>query len=230
MPHPPAMHQAKFLLVGEAPASLAELVDWVVSYHAQPLVADNAAEAEAALAHESVDLILCDAHLESATPLDWVRQLLTREDAPPVILIATQIDPANTFAALQLPISGYFVRPLDFGALEKRCSALLGEQRRLQGLRDLAHVTRTLLGSGSGQGLDEVWRDHLTQFTEQVLTLTRARRPGPVALDQHWREAIAEAIGVLEHTRTAFRARDVSYLHRRVPPTAPPPPERPTKN
>jgi len=77
------------------------------------LEAGNGAEALAALAKESVDLILCDINMPVMDGLEFVRQLSTVESAKgtPVVMITTEGSENHVVQALSAGARGYIRKP-----------------------------------------------------------------------------------------------------------------------
>jgi DNA-binding response OmpR family regulator len=105
------MKNGSLLIVDDDALTREMLEAWAIHSGLRCMVAASTAEADAALQRELVDVILCDVHLPGNQRLGWVRAIVTRPEAPAVVMITGNPELESTLSAANLPIAGYLVKP-----------------------------------------------------------------------------------------------------------------------
>jgi len=92
--------------------------------------AGNGAEALAALAKESVDLILCDINMPVMDGLEFVKQLATVENAKgiPVVMITTEGSENHVVQALSAGARGYIRKPFTPDQVKEHVLPVVGRR------------------------------------------------------------------------------------------------------
>jgi DNA-binding response OmpR family regulator len=81
--------------------------------------------AEAALAHETFDLLLVDIGLPGADGFELVRRLRRGSNATPVLIVTARDAVSDRVGALDLGADDYLVKPFALPELAARCRALI---------------------------------------------------------------------------------------------------------
>jgi two-component system chemotaxis response regulator CheY len=92
--------------------------------------AGNGAEALAALARETVDLILCDINMPVMDGLEFVKQLATMESAKgiPVVMITTEGSENHVIQALSAGAKGYIRKPFTPDQVKEHVLPVVGKK------------------------------------------------------------------------------------------------------
>lgn len=214
------MKDASILIVDDDALTREMLEAWCIHLGARCVVAGSTSEADAALQRDAFDVVLCDVHLPGNQRLGWVRTLVSRPEAPAVVMITGNPELESTLSAANLPIAGYLVKPLDFAVLGDLVARLLAERKTREELRALSQQAAALLADpefepGDRDSLRERLL-HLTQCLAREAGRT-GRSPAPEpANDTPLRSAIAETIAVLEKTKRNFRSKELGQLRVRL--------------
>ena len=96
--------------------------------------AHTAAEALDAVAELAPDLVLMDVFLPDGDGLSVVRELMSRDSHPDVIVITAARDRTTVRTAMQLGAVHYLVKPFGYAALSERLAAYRQLQRRMASL------------------------------------------------------------------------------------------------
>ncbi|WP_415908396.1 response regulator [Oleiharenicola sp. Vm1] len=215
------MKNAAILVVDDDSLTRDMLEAWCVHFGAHCVTAASTTEADAALARDTFDVILCDVHLPGNQRLGWVRALVARPEAPAVVMITGNPELESTLGAANLPIAGYLVKPLDFTVLGDLLGRLIIEQRQRGELRALSQEAARLLAAPDLEpagGRDSL-RERLLHLTSCLSSEVRrpARAAGfDPAADAPLRSAILDTITVLERTKRSFRSKELGELRARL--------------
>lgn len=217
------MKNASILIVDDDALTREMLEAWCLHFGAHCEVAGSTIEADAALRRQLFDVVLCDVHLPGNQRLGWVRTLVTRPEAPAVVMITGNPELESTLSAANLPLAGYLVKPLDFAVLGELIGRLVAEQQARAELRALSHQAALLLADPE---FDRESTGSLDTLRERLLLLTQclaresarpARSVVPTApADTPLRSAIVETISVLEKTKRNFRSKELGELRQRL--------------
>lgn len=217
------MKNASILIVDDDALTREMLEAWCLHFGAHCEVAGSTIEADAALRRQLFDVVLCDVHLPGNQRLGWVRTLVTRPEAPAVVMITGNPELESTLSAANLPLAGYLVKPLDFAVLGELIGRLVAEQQARAELRALSHQAALLLADPE---FDRESTGSLDTLRERLLLLTQclareSARPARSVVpttpaDTPLRSAIVETISVLEKTKRNFRSKELGELRLRL--------------
>jgi DNA-binding response OmpR family regulator len=205
--------------------------------------AADAATATAALAAGECDLLVADIQMPGNSQLELVRELAQSTFLPPVILATGHPSVETAAMAVRCNVLGYLVKPLEATELLRlvrqgvdaaqtmrhlrkrrgKIEQLLGEMRRLE------ETGQSILRSGGQEALStylSLSMEHiLTSITdlrnliEAIIHREDASRASERLADSRpfiLLNAVREAIHVLEHTKGAFKSRELADLRRKL--------------
>jgi CheY-like chemotaxis protein len=180
--------------------------------------AANPAEADALLDRTTFDVILSDIHMPGNSRLEWVEQVLARENPPAIILITGTPELETACRAANLPVAGYFLKPAEFSTLDATLQRVIGQQRRRA---DFLSLSRDILRLLSAPGMRDSAEESLLVSKLALLAgcfgSRNAESSGTGASnDLLWRAAIADTISVIEKTKHSFRSKDLGELRQRL--------------
>lgn len=210
------MKSSRILIIDDDPLTRDMLEGWCLHCGAHCTTAGSTAEADAALAAGTFDVIICDVHLPGNRQLGWVRQIVAQETAPAVVMMTGNPELESTLSAANLSVAGYLVKPLNLVMLRELVSQIVDNRRQQRALVDLSHATAQLLvaARNTETSQDEQLQDHLLRLAQQLQVQSSVPRTG--TLVGPLRESVIEAIAVLERTKHSFRSKDLGELRRRL--------------
>lgn len=204
--------------------------------------ADGAA-AVAALASGDCDLLVADIQMPGNSQLELVRELSGSSVHPPVILATGHPSVETAAMAVRCNVLGYLVKPLDPAELVRlvhrgvdasqtmrhlrqrrwKIEQLLGEMRRLE------ETGQSILRQGGQEALSTylaLSMEHiltsisdLRNLIEAIINREDTNRATERLADSRpfiLLDAVREAIHVLEHTKGAFKSRELADLRRKL--------------
>lgn len=209
----------RLLLVDDDVAAGPILAEWVGRQGYDVTYADGPAAATAALRGPEFELILSDIQMPGNHRLEWIERLFRAEQPPPVVLMTGNPELETAMRAANLPIAAYLLKPLDLGALAATMTRLVQRHRQQGELRAAARdIARWLEEAGPLPAAGDAAL--ASRFHALVRTLTteasRDYRAPADREDAPWREAVADAIVVLEKTKHSFRSRELGQLRARL--------------
>lgn len=215
------MKNTAILIVDDDALTREMLEAWCLHFGAQCAVAGSTVEADAVLQRRTFDIVLCDVHLPGNQRLGWVRTLVTRPEAPAVVMITGNPELESTLSAANLPIAGYLVKPLDFAVLGGLVGRLVIEQQTRRDLRTLSLQAAQLLADPEFDAMTgrDPLREHLLNLSQCLAREASRSARGTVpqsSAETPLRSAIVETIGVLEKTKGSFRSKELGELRRRL--------------
>lgn len=210
------MKSSRILIVDDDPLTRDMLEGWCLHCGAHCKTAASTADADVALSTEEFDAIICDVHLPGNRQLGWVRQIVSRESSPAVVMMTGNPELESTLSAANLSVAGYLVKPLNLVMLRELVTSIVDNRRQQRALIDLSHATANLLvvARNTEGGQDDQLQDHLLRLAQQLQVQSAVPRTG--TLVGPLRESVAEAIAVLERTKHSFRSKDLGELRRRL--------------
>jgi len=198
---------------------------------------DGATAAKLLVIEAPFDLLVADIKMPGNADLELVRTL-DREAMPPVILMTGYPSLDTAIDAVGLPVVSYLVKPFEFDELMRHVTTAIGRgesRRALEQTRarldrwreDLDELART--GAKGGLGGDAFVALTLRNVAASLIDLKRMvdglvrddapgdacqilNCPRGLALG----EALQEAVSVLEHTKQAFKSKELGDLRRKL--------------
>lgn len=211
---------ARILHVDDDETSRLALHSWMERSGFAVTSTATTAEADRHLAAERFALVLSDIHMPGNVRLEWIECLLARQDAPAVVLLTGNPELETALRAANLPVSAYLLKPPDYAVLGQTLRRLIEERRRRDELADCVLAIRQLLAERgkSGSPADEPLFAPLADLADKIDRATTppprsssaSRDPSPL------RQALTEAIAVLEKTKQSFRSKELGNLRQRL--------------
>lgn len=179
--------------------------------------ASGPAEAERCLERATFDVVLSDICMPGNDELEWIDRLVRRPKLPPVALITGTPELKTAMRAANLPVAAYLLKPCDPRELSGVVRNLAATHRRGLALGELASEIGALV-DGAAAELAAPLREKLRSFARTFAAeSTAVARPVHAArAESPWRDAVVDAIRVLEGTKNHFRSRDLGALRRRL--------------
>lgn len=205
-------------------------------------VVGDAAGARAALKLDEFDLLVADIRMPGNHQFELIRDVPSLAPGLPVIVVTAFPSLTSAVASVELPVTGYLMKPLDVGALLERVRAAVGQRRAVRAveaqharveawLRELDHMRLAMRGTPRDPQLPPA-----SAFTTMTLqhvsaTLAELRRMGVaggqadavdtcalVGCAQRGQlvATLREVIDVLQRTKGAFKSRELGSLRRKV--------------
>jgi len=181
--------------------------------------AASPAEADALLEQRTFDLVLSDIHMPGNSRLEWVEQVLNRENPPAIILMTGQPEFETACRAANLPVAGYLTKPADFTTLDETLQRVICQQRRRTDFLSVSRDILRLLGaSGMRDSAEEAMLVNKLALLAGCFGTRTTDAGGSAAAsnDLLWRAAIADTISVIEKTKHSFRSKDLGELRQRL--------------
>jgi DNA-binding NarL/FixJ family response regulator len=215
---PSVSNRGRVLQVDDDPMVRAVFHGWLKLHGYDHHHAASPSEAEELLNHNSFDVVLSDIHMPGNCRLEWVEQVLGRENPPAIILITGTPELETACRAANLPVAGYLLKPAEFSTLDATLQRVIQRQRRRLDFLSLSRDILRLLGSHGMQNSPEE-----TMLVEKLGLLagcfgSRASETDVAGSsnDLLWRAAIADTIAVIEKTKHSFRSKDLGELRHRL--------------
>jgi DNA-binding response OmpR family regulator len=204
--------------------------------------AASTVEGLALLETNPYDLVIADIKMPGNLDLEFVRQLATRSDAPPVILATGYPSMSSAIESIELPVIAYLVKPFDIaellaklrtvGARAGALRAMRGELARWHEYRQsLVRIESHLSGQPAGphaQSLNAFVAATVRNVVDSLgnlRDLAKAVEGSSTQRDvEHWtatvpsemREVLRDVVATLERTRSAFKSKELGELRRRL--------------
>ncbi len=201
---------------------------------------EDAPSAVAAITKEAFDLLITDLEMPGNADLDLVQQVSHLSGGLPIIIITGFPSVRSAVACIELPVTAYLVKPVDFATLLARVSGAVARFRSYQVLQDaesrLRDYRRTLEaqpkppGGDPKTGIDLFLAMTLRSVMGSLSDLEQLGQAlaGKGGGQQHpcqlincprgaqLQEAIEETIGVLEETKGTFKSKALGDLRHRL--------------
>ena len=213
------MKRLKILLVDDEPETGAALGAWLARRGYDAVYANGPQEADAALAIHTFDVVLSDIQMPGNNRLEWIEQRLRVECPPPVLLMTGDPKLETAIGAVNLSVAGYLIKPLDYDRTADLIEQLAAEQRyRLEVLSVSRDLTAVLSQHDlAGSTLDPLLQHVAELALKMGATIQRAPRlPAGTDRTAPWRDAVLEAVLVLEKTKHSFRSKELGELRQRL--------------
>lgn len=145
-------------------------------------LAENIAEAQAFLDVQQYDALVLDINLPDGLGTDLLRDLRSRGNRIPVLMLTALFSVDDRVSALDLGADDYLVKPFDQRELEARLRALLRRDTDQKGdvlkVADLSFFPATLCAENSGRRLELTRREAtllgvLLRYPRQVISKER---------------------------------------------------------
>lgn len=203
----------------------------------------DAYQAAAFLKENAYDFLISDLVMPGNQDLDLLKVAAETRPDLNMIVVTGYPSVATAREAIQLPVVAYLVKPVEFdelvghlqrGAAQVRVHRTLRQSKeRMLGwvdemakLQDLVHATprsldqdlaRTILGLALGNlsalllDMKEIFEQSFSQGANtEFCQIQHCPRL------QDYQEAVADAVAVLERTKTAFKSKDLAQLRERL--------------
>jgi DNA-binding response OmpR family regulator len=233
-PVPPAGGPAapRVLVIEDDQTVRAMLAAWLHSERCEYTIAVDAASAQAPLASQDFDLLLCDINLPDADGPDIVESIEGRNRGVPVIFLTGQPTLETAIRSVQLRVVAYLIKPPNLDELRRlvfRAVAAHRERRAISASRrrlkdwdvQLAQLEQALDLPDRAPTAVEHMRltlhqlGALLQDLDRSITAVSGEPPGQDALAQlDFVTSLRRTVQVLERTRLNFKSKALGDLRR----------------
>ena len=204
-------------------------------------VARSGRDARTAVRDTPYDLLICDLDLPESADLSLVRLVSAADDGIPVIVATRHPTVQSAVAAIDLPVVGYLLKPLDPLELLPRVRRALARHQAYRTVRDaereiaswrdgLSPRATPARGATVSTAIDGFLALTFRNVMESLADIDHARcaisrGSGAPAHACHalncprgaqLRDAIRHAIAILEETKGAFRSRTLAELRQQL--------------
>jgi DNA-binding response OmpR family regulator len=175
-------------------------------------------EAEALLDQMPFDVVLSDIQMPGNCRLEWVEQVLNRENPPAIILITGTPELETACRAANLPVAGYLLKPPQFSTLDATLQRVIRRQHRRS---DFLSLSRDILRLMEARGMQDSTEEMMLVNKLALLagcfsSRTPETENSGSANDLLWRAAIADTIAIIEKTKHSFRSKELGQLRTRL--------------
>ncbi len=201
---------------------------------------ENAPSAVAAISAGPFDLLITDLEMPGNADLDLVQQVSHLSGGLPIIIITGFPSVRSAVACIELPVTAYLVKPVDFSTLLARVTGAVARFRSYQVLQDTESRLRDyrltlesqpkLPDADPKTGIDLFLAMTLRSVMGSLSDLEQLGQAmaGKTEGQQHpcqlincprgaqMQEAIAETITVLEETKGTFKSKALGDLRHRL--------------
>lgn len=224
----------RVLVIEDDQTVRAMLAAWLHSERCEYTIAVDAASAQAPLASQDFDLLLCDIHLPDADGPGIVEAIAGRNRGVPVIFLTGQPTLETAIRSVQLRVVAYLIKPPDLDELrrlvfravaaQRERRALAASRRRLQDWdAQLAQLEQALEVPDRTPTAVEHMRltlhqlGALLQDLDRSLTAVAGEQTGQDALVQmDFVTSLRRTVQVLERTRLNFKSKALGDLRREL--------------
>jgi DNA-binding response OmpR family regulator len=202
-------------------------------------VVGDALEARRALARDEFDVLIADLRMPGNLELEFLREVPALAPGMPVIVVTAFPTLDSAVAAVELPVTGYLLKPLDVTALLDRVRAVVGHRRAVRAvdaqrarleswIKELDHVSEAMRAppQPAAPAPASVFASLTLQHVAGTLAELRAVDATPAAVDPcllagcPQRLALVgtlrEVIDVLQRTKGSFKSKELAALRRKV--------------
>lgn len=214
------MKPIRVLLVDDDDQIRASLGAWLHHCGFSVVAVDGPIPADRALGSEPFDLILSDVCMPGNTRLRWVQRRLASECLPPILLMTGSPEIETAIRAVNLPVAGYLLKPLDPKHLRDRIEYLAGDYRRRLEFLSLSHEVLRLLTLRISAPSDPpdrlVLQLHLLACELSAESRRRPRESLPPIAGARWHDALLDTIRAIERVGTDCRTAEILHLYQRL--------------
>lgn len=197
-------------------------------------IAGSGDEAFDVAGREQFDLLLADLEMPGNEDLSLVRGVARRHGNLPIIIVTGFPSMRTTMACIELPVTAYLLKPVDFADLSERVHQAVARYRayrradeRLEQWRhDLAEATAPASGTGPEAFMRLALRNVMGSLTDVEQLAERSQATAAAAphtcqvlscpRGAQLVEAIRETVFVLEETRSSFKSTSLRDLRRKL--------------
>jgi DNA-binding response OmpR family regulator len=234
--------RGRILIADDEPTFLASTADLL---RREQYVVVTAADADAALnviRDGDFDLVISDLEMPGNSDLRLVRALAEEVGGLPVIIVTGYPSAESAIASIELPVTAYLRKPVDWPELLGRVDAAIGRFRMYRTMRrteeqlaalrnEYAHATSPsqMVKGGRGTEVDAFLALTLRNVMgslSSLETLGHALQGRPVEATPcqlincprglQLQQAVRETIAVLEETKGSFKSRTLANLRERL--------------
>jgi len=234
------MSRGRILIADDEPTFLHSTAELLRGEGYMVETVDDAPSAVKAISDSRFDLLITDLEMPGNADLDLVQQIANISGGLPIIVITGFPSVRSAMGCIELPVTAYLVKPVEFTALLARVSAAIARFRSYQAmqdaevrLRDYRRKLEVLPTTGGANGPTEI---------DMFLTLTLRNVMGSLSDLEHLGQALAgktdeqqhpcqlincprgaqlqqaidDTIAVLEETKGTFKSKTLGDLRHRL--------------
>ena len=202
---------------------------------------EDAPSAVKAITEASFDLLITDLEMPGNADLDLVQQIANISGGLPIIIITGFPSVRSAVACIELPVTAYLVKPVDFTSLLARVSGAIARFRSYQAMQDAEgrlrdyrrklEVLPTTAGTDAKTGIDMFLAMTLRNVMGSLSDLEHLGQALAGKADeqpQHpcqlincprgaqLQQAVDDTIAVLEETKGTFKSKTLGDLRHRL--------------
>lgn len=202
---------------------------------------EDAPSAVKAISDASFDLLITDLEMPGNADLDLVQQIANISGGLPIIIITGFPSVRSAVACIELPVTAYLVKPVDFTTLLGRVSGAIARFRSYQAMQDAEgrlrdyrrklEVLPSTAGADSKNGIDMFLAMTLRNVMGSLSDLEHLGQALAGKADeqpQHpcqlincprgaqLQQAVEDTISVLEETKGTFKSKTLGDLRQRL--------------
>lgn len=202
---------------------------------------EDAPSAVKAISDASFDLLITDLEMPGNADLDLVQQIANISGGLPIIIITGFPSVRSAVACIELPVTAYLVKPVDFTTLLARVSGAIARFRSYQAMQDAEgrlrdyrrklEVLPTTAGTDAKTGIDMFLAMTLRNVMGSLSDLEHLGQALAGKADeqpQHpcqlincprgaqLQQAVDDTIAVLEETKGTFKSKTLGDLRHRL--------------
>ena len=202
---------------------------------------EDAPSAVKAISDATFDLLITDLEMPGNADLDLVQQIANISGGLPIIIITGFPSVRSAVACIELPVTAYLVKPVDFTSLLARVSGAIARFRSYQAMQDAEgrlrdyrrklEVLPTTAGTDAKTGIDMFLAMTLRNVMGSLSDLEHLGQALAGKADeqpQHpcqlincprgaqLQQAVDDTIAVLEETKGTFKSKTLGDLRHRL--------------
>jgi CheY-like chemotaxis protein len=234
------MSRGRILIADDEPTFLHSTAELLRREGYSVETVEDAPSTVQAISKASYDLLITDLEMPGNADLDLVQQVSHLSGGLPIIIITGFPSVRSAVACIELPVTAYLVKPVDFTQLLARVSGAIARFRSYQAMQDtesrLREYRRKLEQLPMAPGVEP--KNGIDQFLALTLRnvmgslsdlehLSHAisgkvdAQPHPCQLincprGAQLQQAIDDTIGVLEETKGTFKSKALGDLRHRL--------------
>lgn len=207
------MKDARILFVEDDPIAGLSVRAWLEHKGAHTIYVETTEAADAALAGQEFDVLLSDIHIPGNENLGWVERVARQHPGLQVVLLTGSPRIDNAIKAANLHVAAFLVKPPDFSELETILTTLRDAARARRRGKACVEALRAALAQSDGGDEAALARNlrELQALWPLLEADLSARAPAG-----DLRDALADAIRVIERTKDSFHSRELGQLRQRL--------------
>lgn len=210
------MKDTRILFVEDDPLSAESVRAWLEYKGASTTYATGPEAANDELSRAEFDVLLSDIQMPGNENLMWVESIARRFPALHIILLTGSPRIDSAIKATNLHVAAFLVKPPDFKELETIICALESTTRTRRRMRRCVEELRTALERDDDHAAAASIVHRISELNEMWPLIEADPYVRSIAVTGNLREALVDAIQVIEHTKDSFQSRELGKLRQRL--------------